>query len=66
MISTDMSVCGIVLQARTRGSSRALKCALADWHMKQGCDENRKMALKLLEESAKEGFVFARQKLAAL
>ena len=24
--------------------------------MKQGGDENRKMALKLLEESAKEGF----------
>ena len=59
-------VCGIVLQARTRGSSRALKCGLADWYMKQGGDENRKRALKLLEESAKEGFVFARQKLAAL
>ena len=29
-------------------------------------DENRKMELKLLEESAKEGFEFARQKLAAL
>lgn len=36
--------------------SRALKCALADWYMKQGGDENRKRALKLLEESAKEGF----------
>ena len=46
--------------------SRALKCGLADWYMKQGGDENRKMALKLLEESAKEGFGFARQKLAAL
>ena len=46
--------------------SRALKCGLADWYMKQGGDENRKMALKLLEESAKEGFGLARQKLAAL
>ena len=46
--------------------SRALKCALADWYMKQGDDENRKRALKLLEESAKEGFEFARQQLAAL
>ena len=46
--------------------SRALKCGLADWHMKQGGDENRKRALKLLEESAKEGLGFARQKLAAL
>ena len=46
--------------------SRALKCWLADWYMKQGGDENRKMALKLLEGSAKEGFVFARHKLAAL
>ena len=45
---------------------RALKCALADWYMKQGGDENRKMALKVLEESAKEGFSFARQTLAAL
>ena len=45
---------------------RALKCALADWYMKQGGDENRKRALKLLEESAKEGLGFARQKLAAL
>ncbi len=45
---------------------RALKCGLADWYMKQGGDENRKSALKLLEESAKEGFGFARQKLAAL
>ena len=34
--------------------------------MKQGGDENRKMALKLLEESAKERFGFARQQLAAL
>ena len=46
--------------------SRALKCGLADWYTKQGGDENRKRALKLLEESAKEGFGFARQKLAAL
>lgn len=46
--------------------SRALKCGLADWYMKQGGDENRKRALKLLEESAKEGFGFARQKLATL
>ena len=34
--------------------------------MKQVGDENRKRALKLLEESAKEGFEFARQQLAAL
>ena len=46
--------------------SRALKCDLADWHMKQVSDENHKRALKLLEESAKEGFGLARQKLAAL
>ena len=46
--------------------SRALKCGLADWYMQQGGDENRKRALKLLEESAKEGFSFARYKLAAL
>ena len=46
--------------------SRALKCGLADWYMKQVGDENRKRALKLLEESAKEGFEFARHKLAAL
>ena len=46
--------------------SRALKCGLADWYMKQGGDENRKRALKLLEESAKEGFEFARQQLPAL
>ena len=46
--------------------SRALKCGLADWYMKQGGDENRKRVLKLLEESAKEGFEFARQTLAAL
>ena len=46
--------------------SRALKCGLADWYMKQGGDENRKRALKLLEESAKEGFGLARQKLATL
>ena len=46
--------------------SRALKCGLADWYIKQGGDENRKRALKLLEEWAKEGLGFARQKLAAL
>ena len=46
--------------------SRALKCALADWYMKQGGEENRKRALKLLEESASEGFECARQKVAAL
>ena len=46
--------------------SRAVKCGLADWYMKQGGDENRKRALKLLEESVKEGLGFARQKLAAL
>ncbi len=46
--------------------SRALKCGLADWYMKQGGEDNRKRALKLLEESAQEGFDFARQKLTAL
>ncbi len=46
--------------------SRALKCGLADWYMKQGGDENRKRALKSQEESAKEGFGFAQQKLVAL
>ena len=39
--------------------TRALKCGLADWYMKQGGDDNREMALKLLEESANEGFEFA-------
>ena len=39
--------------------TRALKCGLADWYMKQGGDENRKTALKLFEESANEGFEFA-------
>lgn len=39
--------------------TRALKCGLADWYMKQGGDENRKTALKLFEESAIEGFEFA-------
>lgn len=43
--------------------SRALKCGLADWYMKQGGEENRKRALKLLEESANEGFEFAFFKL---
>ena len=46
--------------------SRALKCGIADWYMKQSGEENRKRALKLLEESAQEGFGFARQKLTAL
>ena len=46
--------------------SRALKCGLADWYMKQVGEDNRKRALKLLEGSAKEGFGLARQKLAAL
>ena len=46
--------------------SRALKCGFADWYMKQVGDENRKRALKLLEDSAKEGFDSARQKLSAL
>ena len=31
--------------ARTRGSSRALKCGLANWYMKHGGDENRKRVL---------------------
>ena len=39
--------------------TRAVKCGLADWYMKQGGDDNRDMALKLLEESANEGFEFA-------
>ncbi|MBQ3288701.1 MAG: sel1 repeat family protein [Kiritimatiellae bacterium] len=39
--------------------TRALKCGLADWYMKQGGDENREKALKLFEESANEGFEFA-------
>ena len=30
--------------------TRAVKCGLADWYMKQGGDENREKALKLLEE----------------
>ena len=46
--------------------SRALKCGLADWYMKQGGEENREKALKLLAESVKEGLGFARDKLAAL
>ena len=36
--------------------TRALKCCIADWHMKQGGERNREMALKLFEESANEGF----------
>ena len=40
--------------------SRALKCGLADWYLKQGGDENRKRALKSLAESATEGFGLAR------
>lgn len=39
--------------------TRAVKCGLADWYMKQGGDDNRDMALKMLEESANEGFEFA-------
>ena len=39
--------------------TRAVKCGLADWYMKQGGDENREKALKLLEELANEGFEFA-------
>ena len=34
--------------------SRALKCGLVDWYVKQCGDDNRKRALKLLEESTKE------------
>ena len=30
--------------------TRALKCGLADWYMKQGGDENREKAVRLLEE----------------
>ena len=30
--------------------TRALKCGLADWYMKQGGAENREKAAKLLEE----------------
>lgn len=43
--------------------TRSLKCGMADWFMKQGGDENRKRALKLLEESANDGFEFAFLKL---
>lgn len=43
-----------------------LKCGVADRDIKQDGDENRKRELKLLEESAKEGFGFARQKVTAL
>ena len=43
-----------------------LKCGVADRYMKQGGEENREKALKLLEESANGGFEFARQKLAAM
>ena len=39
--------------------SRALKCGIADWYMKQGGEKNREKALKLFEESANEGFKFA-------
>ena len=59
----DIGWCLFVLE---KHPSRALKCGLADWYMKQGGEENRKSALKLLEESAKEGFGLARQKLATL
>ena len=44
-------------------STRAVKCGLADWYMKQGGDENRKKALLLFEESANEGLEYARAKL---
>ena len=44
-------------------STRAVKCGLADWYMKQGGEENCEKALKLFEESAKEGFEFAFVKL---
>ncbi len=46
-----------------RHPTRALKCGLADWYMKQGGDDNREKALKLLEESANEVFEFAFFKL---
>ena len=36
-----------------------MKCGLADWYLKQGGDTNREKALKLLEESANEGFELA-------
>ena len=39
--------------------TRALKCGLADWYMKQGGDLNREKALQLFEQSANEGFEFA-------
>ena len=35
--------------------SRALKCGIADWYMKQGGDDSREKALKLLE-GGKRGF----------
>ena len=34
----------------TKHPTRALKCGLADWYMKQGGDENREKALKLRGE----------------
>lgn len=43
--------------------TRAVKCGLADWYMKQGGDENREKAVGLFEESANEGFEFAFLKL---
>ena len=43
--------------------TRAVKCGLADWYMKQGGDENREKAVRLFEESANEGFQFALIKL---
>ena len=42
-----------------RHPTRAVKCGLADWYMKQGSDDSREKALKLFEGSANEGFEFA-------
>ena len=66
LLSESCGDIGWLLFVLEKHPSRALKCGLADWYTKQGDDENRKRALKLLEESAKEGFEFARQKLTAL
>ncbi len=66
MLSESYGDIGWWLFVLEKHPSRALKCGLADWYMQQGGDENRKRVLKLQEESAKEGFDSARQKLSTL
>ena len=56
---------GLLFDAYGNAWEQLVKCGVTDRYMKQGGDENRQMALKLLEGSAKEGFGFARQKVAA-